>query len=140
MALGLVGRKIGMTRLFSANGEGTPVTVLEVTANRVTQVKDEAKDGYRAVQLTIGSAAPTSCPSRWRASTPRPAWSRAAGCGNSAWLPTKAPTSSPAPRSSWISSRWASHVDVQGTSIGKGFAGTIKRHHFRGGRATTVTR
>ena len=55
MALGLVGRKIGMTRLFSENGEGTPVTVLEVTANRVTQVKDEAKDGYRAVQVTIGS-------------------------------------------------------------------------------------
>ncbi len=55
MALGLVGRKIGMTRLFSATGEATPVTVLEVTANRVPQVKDEAKDGYRAVQLTNGS-------------------------------------------------------------------------------------
>ena len=55
MALGLVGKKIGMTRLFSATGEATPVTVLEVTANRVTQMKDEANDGYRAVQLTVGS-------------------------------------------------------------------------------------
>src|SRR3989338_5027998 len=55
MALGLVGKKIGMTRLFSATGEATPVTVLEVTANRVTQMKDEANDGYRAAQVTIGN-------------------------------------------------------------------------------------
>src|SRR3989338_6096544 len=54
MALGLVGRKIGMTRVFSPDGAATPVTVLEIAGNRVTQVKDEAKDGYRAVQVPAG--------------------------------------------------------------------------------------
>ena len=55
MALGLVGRKIGMTRLYTAEGVGTPVTVIEVTGNRVTQVKNTAKDGYAAVQVTVGA-------------------------------------------------------------------------------------
>src|SRR3989344_2177779 len=55
MALGLVGRKIGMTSLYTAEGVGTPVTVIEVTGNRVTQVKNTAKDGYTAVQVTVGA-------------------------------------------------------------------------------------
>jgi large subunit ribosomal protein L3 len=86
MALGLVGRKIGMTRLFAANGEGTPVTVLEVTANRVTQVKDEANDGYRAVQLTIGKRRADKMPKA---------------------LAGKFAKAGVEPRSSWTSSRWA---------------------------------
>jgi len=54
MTIGLVGRKCGMTRIFTAAGESVPVTVVEVLANRVTQVKSEAIDGYRAVQVTYG--------------------------------------------------------------------------------------
>src|SRR6476620_9594826 len=58
MPMGLVGRKCGMTRVFTESGETVPVTVVEVLANRVTQVKDEKSDGYRAVQVTYGSRRP----------------------------------------------------------------------------------
>src|SRR6185295_16354550 len=55
MALGLVGKKLGMTRVYAEDGTATPVTVLEVTPNRVTQVKTAENDGYAAVQITIGT-------------------------------------------------------------------------------------
>ena len=58
MAIGLVGRKCGMTRVFTDAGESIPVTVVEVLPNRVTQVKTSEKDGYRAVQVTYGSRRP----------------------------------------------------------------------------------
>ncbi len=58
MAIGLVGRKCGMTRVFTDAGESIPVTVIEVLPNRVTQVKTTDKDGYRAVQVTYGSRRP----------------------------------------------------------------------------------
>jgi large subunit ribosomal protein L3 len=54
MALGLIGKKIGMTRVFAKDGAVVPVTVLDVTGNRVMLVKEQTKDGYRAVQLTAG--------------------------------------------------------------------------------------
>ena len=136
MALGLVGRKIGMTRLFAANGEGTPVTVLEVTANRVTQVKDEAKDGYRAVQLTIGKRRADKLPkplagkyAKAGVEPGRGLWEFRLGADEGADL-------KPGAEVKLDIFQVGSHVDVQGTSIGKGFAGTIKRNHFRGGRAT----
>lgn len=136
MALGLVGRKIGMTRLFAANGEATPVTVLEVTANRVTQVKDETKDGYRAVQLTIGSRRadklPKALAGKYAKSGVEPGrglWEFRLAANEGADLKAGAEIKLDI-------FEVGSHVDVQGTSIGKGFAGTIKRHHFRGGRAT----
>jgi large subunit ribosomal protein L3 len=58
MTIDLVGRKCGMSRVFTEAGESVPVTVVEVLANRVTQVKDEASDGYRAVQVTYGKRRP----------------------------------------------------------------------------------
>src|SRR5246500_1657372 len=58
MAIGLVGRKAGMTRVFTETGETVPVTVIEVLPNRVTQVKTQDKDGYRAVQVTYGARRP----------------------------------------------------------------------------------
>ena len=58
MAIGLVGRKAGMTRVFTDAGETVPVTVIEVLPNRVTQVKSQDKDGYRAVQVTYGNRRP----------------------------------------------------------------------------------
>src|SRR5579872_4103235 len=58
MAIGLVGRKVGMTRVFTDAGETVPVTVIEVLPNRVTQVKSQEKDGYRAVQVTYGTRRP----------------------------------------------------------------------------------
>ncbi len=136
MALGVIGKKIGMTRIFAADGAAVPVTVVAVDPNRITQVKDEANDGYRAVQVTIG--------------TRRPGRVTKAAAGHFAKADT-APG-----RGLWEFRLDAGEgdglaaggelkvdmfavgqkVDVQGTSIGKGFAGVIKRHHFGGGRAT----
>jgi len=59
MSLGLVGRKVGMTRIFTDDGDMTPVTVLDVSDNRVTQIKTPATDGYSAVQVTFGKRRPT---------------------------------------------------------------------------------
>ena len=136
MALGLVGRKIGMTRLFSATGEATPVTVLEVTANRVTQMKDEASDGYRAVQVTIGTRRADKLPkplagkyAKAGVEPGRGLWEFRLGADEGAEL-------KPGAEIKLDIFQVGQHVDVQGTSIGKGFAGVIKRHHFRGGRAT----
>ena len=136
MALGLVGRKIGMTRLFSANGEGTPVTVLEVTANRVTQVKDESNDGYRAVQVTIGNRRAD------RLTKPQGGKYAKAGVepGRGLWEfrlgANEAAELKPGAEIKLDIFQVGQHVDVQGTSIGKGFAGVMKRHHFAGGRAS----
>ena len=136
MALGLVGKKIGMTRLFSTTGEATPVTVLEVTANRVTQMKDEANDGYRAVQVTIGNRRADKMPkplagkyAKAGVEPGRGLWEFRLGANEGAEL-------KPGAEIKLDVFRVGQHVDVQGTSIGKGFAGTIKRHHFAGGRAS----
>ncbi|CAK8740143.1 50S ribosomal protein L3 [Sodalis praecaptivus] len=57
---GLIGRKVGMTRIFTEDGVSIPVTVIEIEANRVTQVKDLENDGYRAIQVTAGTKKPTA--------------------------------------------------------------------------------
>ena len=75
--IGLVGKKVGMTRIFTEDGVSIPVTVIEVEANRVTQVKDLANDGYRAIQVTTGAKKAN------RVTKP------AVVCGNSAWLKAK---------------------------------------------------
>lgn len=136
MALGLVGKKLGMSRVFKADGNAVPVTVLQIEPNRVTQLKDAAKDGYRAVQVTVGSR---------RASRVSKAlvghFAKAnTGSGVGLWefrLATDegANLAVGAEIKADLFSE-GQYVDVQGTSIGKGFAGVIKRHHFRGGRAT----
>ncbi len=136
MALGLVGRKIGMTRLYSEDGVGTPVTVLEVTANRVIQVKNTDKDGYSAVQVTVGSRradrvgkALAGKYAKAGVEPGRGLWEFRLGNGEGAEL-------KPGAEVKVDLFAAGQYVDVQGTSIGKGFAGVIKRHHFRGGRAS----
>ena len=62
MPIGLVGRKCGMTRVFTEDGESIPVTVIEAASNRVAQLKESGRDGYRAVQITSGSVSPTRVP------------------------------------------------------------------------------
>jgi large subunit ribosomal protein L3 len=128
MAIGLVGRKRGMTRVFTDAGETIPVTVVEVLPNRVTQVKSVDKDGYRAVQVTYGER--------------RPSLLSKAAAGHFA-------KANAAPGRALVEFRLAekegadlkagaefkadmfkagAKVDVTGTTIGKGFAGTMKRH------------
>jgi large subunit ribosomal protein L3 len=136
MAIGLVGRKCGMTRIFTADGESIPVTVIEALPNRVTQVKTEESDGYRAVQVTTGSRKPSRVPRAQaghyaRAGTEpgRGLWEfRLAGDegdGLAAGAELKVDVFAD-----------GQVVDVAGITIGKGFAGAVKRHNFRTQDAT----
>ena len=136
MALGLVGRKIGMTRLFAEDGSAVPVTVLEVSGNRVTQLKDPGKDGYRAVQVTVGSRRPSRVSKAMaghfaKANTEagRRLWEFRLG-------QTEAEELAPGAELKVDMFNAGQKVDVQGTTSGKGFAGVIKRHGFGGGRAS----
>ena len=136
-SLGLLGRKVGMMRLFTDDGDAVPVTVVDVSNNRVTQVKTQENDGYVALQVTFGS--------RKASRVTKPEAGHLAKAGVEAGevmgefrvteeTAGKYAAGSVLPVAELFSV--GQKVDVQGTSIGKGFAGTIKRHHFGGGRAT----
>ncbi|MDU2366261.1 MAG: 50S ribosomal protein L3 [Klebsiella michiganensis] len=119
--IGLVGKKVGMTRIFTEDGVSIPVTVIEVEANRVTQVKDLANDGYRAVQVTTGAKKAN------RVTKPEAGHFAKAGveAGRGLWEFRLADLFADVKK-----------VDVTGTSKGKGFAGTVKRWNFRTQDAT----
>jgi large subunit ribosomal protein L3 len=136
MSLGLVGRKVGMTRLFTDDGDAVPVTVVDVSNNRVTQVKTPAADGYAAVQLTFGR--------RRAIRVIKPAAGHFAKAGVEAGSVLKefrvseeqAASLQPGTTVGADIFKVGQKVDVSGTSIGKGFAGVIKRHHFSSNRAS----
>ena len=136
MAIGLVGRKRGMTRVFTDAGETVPVTVVEVLPNRVTQVKSVDKDGYRAVQVTYGERRQSLL-------------SKAAAghFGKSSVAPGKALVEFRLGEKEGTDVKAGAEfkvdlfkvgakVDVTGTTIGKGYAGTMKRHNFAGHNAS----
>lgn len=131
MTIGIVGRKRGMTRVFTEEGVSVPVTVIEVEPNRITQAKTVDSDGYRSVQVTVGARRPS------RVTKPAAGHYAKAGieAGRGLWEfrladnegeelasggELKADLFEPGQK-----------VDVTGTTIGKGFAGVVKRHHFR---------
>ncbi|MEZ5615008.1 MAG: 50S ribosomal protein L3 [Rhodocyclaceae bacterium] len=136
MSLGLVGRKVGMTRIFTDDGETIPVTVLDVSNNRVTQIKTPETDGYAAVQVTYGNR--------------RASRVNKAAAGHLAKAGTEAghvlrefhisaddlPNFKPGDVVAATIFQPGQKVDVTGTSQGKGFAGAIKRHHFSSNRAS----
>ena len=134
--LGLLGRKVGMTRIFTDDGDSIPVTVLDVSNNRVTQVKTTATDGYDALQVTFGS--------RKASRVIKPAAGHLAKAGVEAGEVLKefrvsAETAGQyKPGAVLPVALFAAgqKVDVQGTSIGKGFQGAIKRHNFSSQRAS----
>lgn len=136
MALGLVGKKVGMTRVFSDEGVSVPVTVVQVEPNRVTQVKQNASDGYTALQLTTGERRAN------RVTKPLRGHFAKAGteAGRKLWeLRVDAETAEKYPAGSELTVevlQEGQKVDVRGTTIGRGFAGVIRRHGFGGGRAT----
>jgi large subunit ribosomal protein L3 len=136
MAIGLVGRKCGMTRLFTEEGASVPVTVIEVDPNRVTQLKSGERDGYRAIQVTIGSRRPG------RVNKPLAGHYAKAGveAGRGLWefrLDEGEGEDIEVGGELKVDIFEAGQmVDVSGTSIGKGFAGTVKRHNFRTQDAT----
>ncbi|RFA30195.1 50S ribosomal protein L3 [Alkalilimnicola ehrlichii] len=135
MGIGIVGRKCGMTRVFTEDGVSVPVTVIEATPNRVTQLKADEVDGYRAVQVTTGSRRPT------RVSKPAAGHFAKAGveAGRGLWefrLDGEAPELEVGGEIKVDIFEAGQQVDVTGTSKGKGFAGTVKRHNFRTQDAT----
>ncbi len=136
MSLGLIGRKVGMMRIFTEEGATVPVTVLDVSNNRITQVKTAETDGYTAVQVAFGKR--------------RPSRVNKAAAGHYAKAGVEAGTILREFRvdAAEISELKAGDVipvtlfevgqkiDVQGVSIGKGYAGAIKRHNFSSNRAS----
>ena len=136
MAIGLVGRKAGMTRVFTEAGETVPVTVIEVLPNRVTQVKAQDKDGYRAVQVTYGVRRPQLYSKAVQGHYARA--SVAPGRALVEFRLTAADKTELAPGAEIKADLFkeGETVDVTGTTVGKGFAGTMKRHNFGGMPAT----
>lgn len=137
MALGLVGKKIGMTRVFTDTGNSVPATVLSVDANRVTQLKSAKRDGYQAVQVTTGTRRPN------RVTRPMAGHYKKAGVEPGLGLWEFRVDDDDAGELPEAGSEIGvdlfeagQKVDVQGTTIGRGFAGVVKRHGFHGGRTT----
>ena len=131
MPIGLVGRKAGMTRLFTDAGESIPVTVVVVEPNRVTRLKTQEKDGYRAVQLTTGSKKPS------RLSKPQAGHLARTGveAGEGLWEfrldDDEGEGLAPGKIVDVRAFTTGQKIDATGTSIGKGYAGVVKRHNFR---------
>lgn len=136
MTIGVVGRKVGMTRVFTEEGASLPVTVIEVEPNRVTQIKTGDTDGYRAVQVTTGSRKAS------RVNKPAAGHFAKAGveAGRGLWEfrldEGEAEELAPASEIKVDIFEAGQKVDVTGVSIGKGFAGGVKRHHFKTQDAT----
>jgi large subunit ribosomal protein L3 len=136
MSLGLVGRKVGMTRIFTADGDSIPVTVLDVSDNRVAQIKTVETDGYTAVQVAFGT--------RRASRVTKPLAGHLAKAGVQAGEILKE-FKIDAAKAAELSAgavigvnlfEVGQKIDVQGVSIGKGYAGTIKRYNFASGRAS----
>jgi len=140
MGIGIVGRKRGMTRIFTEDGSSIPVTVVEAEPNRVTQVKTEDSDGYRAVQVTAGRRKPQ------RVNKPAAGHYARAGveAGRGQWEfrldqgQRGSDEALPETGAAIDVGRFEAgqKVDVTGKSKGRGFAGTVRRHNFRAQRST----
>ena len=136
MTIGLVGRKVGMTRIFTDEGDAQPVTVLDVSDNRITQIKTADKDGYSAVQVAFGK--------RRASRVKKPlAGHLAKAAVEAGHVLREFRAEAKALEGLKVGGKIGVElfkvgqtVDVQGTTIGKGFAGVIKRHHFSSNRET----
>ncbi len=129
MTIGMVGRKCGMSRVFTEEGRSVPVTVIQLDEHRVTQLKVPERDGYRAVQVTTGSRKPS------RLTKPEAGHFAKAGVepGRGLWefrLENGEGENLQVGTTLSVKFEVGQYVDVSGLTIGKGFAGTIKRHHF----------
>ncbi len=131
MAIGLVGRKAGMSRIFTEEGESVPVTLIHAPPNRITRVKTDDRDGYTALQVTTGnrkvSRISKPIAGQYASASVEP------GEGLYEFRIDAEQASEFEAGSELTVERFSAgqRVDVIGTSIGKGFAGAVKRHHFR---------
>jgi large subunit ribosomal protein L3 len=131
MAIGLIGRKCGMTRIFTEDGVSIPVTVIEAEPNRATQVKTKEVDGYRALQVTVGSRRPSRVNkamaghfAKANAEAGRGLWEIRLDDGEGEDLAVGSEINVGIFEA-------GQKVDIAGTTIGKGFAGGVKRHNFQ---------
>ncbi len=136
MTLGLMGRKRGMMRVFSPDGQATVVTVVECMPNRVVQVKTAAHDGYDALQVTVGARRSKRVTRAMRGHFAK----AGVEAGRKVWeiRSRKGDVPQLEPGGELVVNQFSegSFVDVTGASIGKGFAGVIKRHNFKTQDAT----
>ena len=136
MSVGLVGRKVGMTRIFTEDGASVPVTVLDVSNNRVTQIKTEAADGYNAIQVTFGARRNSRVNKAQAGHFAKAGVEAGEGMQE---FPVAADALAQYQAGTAISVEIfqpGQMVDVSGTTQGKGFAGVLKRHHFGSQRAS----
>ncbi len=136
MALGTIGRKCGMTHLFAEDGSTLPVTVIEVLPNWVTQVKTVATDGYRAIQVTTGYRRRTLINQPLAGLLKKASLESGRGFWEFRLNEDENQALAPGSEITVAIFKPGQKVDVTGTTIGKGYAGTIKRHHFRSGDAS----
>jgi large subunit ribosomal protein L3 len=136
MSLGLLGRKVGMTRIFTDDGETVPVTVIDVSDNRVTQLKSVQSDGYSAVQVAFGQKKPSRVPKALAGHFAKAGVQAGSLLGE---FPLAEDQLSALSLGQVVSAEIftpGQKVDVTGTTQGKGFAGTIARHNFSSQRAS----
>jgi large subunit ribosomal protein L3 len=130
MTIGVVGRKVGMTRIFTEDGASLPVTVIEVEPNRVTQLRTEETDGYRAVQVTVGSRKANRVTKGMAGHFAKAGVEAGRGTWEFRLNDGEGEELAPAAEIKVDIFEEGQKVDVVGRSIGKGFAGGVKRHNF----------
>ena len=136
MSLALIGRKVGMTRVFTEDGTSIPVTVLEVLPNRVTQIKTIASDGYTSLQLAYGATKATNLDKALTGHYAKAGVTAGTGLHETA-IKEEDVANFPLGTNITVENfKEGQLVDVTGTSIGKGYAGVIKRYHFSSNRAS----
>ena len=136
MSLALIGRKVGMTRVFTEDGNSIPVTVLEVLPNRVTQIKTIASDGYTSLQLAYGATKATKLDKALTGHYAKAGVTAGTGLHETA-IKEEDVANFPLGTNITVENfKEGQLVDVTGTSIGKGYAGVIKRYHFSSNRAS----
>jgi len=136
MTLGLVGRKVGMTRLFTDDGDSVAVTVVDVSDNRVAQIKSAASDGYSAVQVAFGKRRASRVTKALAGHFAKAGTEAGSVLGEFHVSDEEAANLKPGSVISVDIFKVGQKVDVAGTTIGKGFSGVIKRHHFSSNRAS----
>jgi large subunit ribosomal protein L3 len=136
MSLGLLGRKVGMTRIFTDDGETVPVTVIDVSDNRVTQLKSKTTDGYTAVQVAFGQKKPSRVTKALAGHFAKAGVQAGSLLSEFPIAEDQASALQPGQTLSVEIFAPGQKVDVTGTTQGKGFAGTIARHNFSSQRAS----
>ena len=136
MSIGLVGRKVGMTRIFTEDGDTLPVTVLDVSDNRITQIKSPGKDGYAAVQVTFGKRRASRVSKPFAGHLAKAAVEAGHTLREFRATAEELANFKVGGKIGVEIFKVGQKVDVAGVTQGKGFAGVIKRHHFSSGRAS----